>query len=189
MTDVADGSTGRGGGASAAAEVVPSSSPATTRATWTSGARCWGRLDVRRRIETVGTTPGLITTTTSDAGGQRLLHLVNVAPIAQRFRVSLGDVDVAGGAQLEIPARAGLMLPLDVRLDDAVLRWSTAELDGVGDGSTVLLRRGPGAGQALIETARAVVVDGDADATRTDDGWLVSWPAGHDGGQLRVALA
>ena len=70
-----------------------------------------------------------------------------------------------------------------------MLRWSTAELDGAGDGSTVLLRRGPSAGRALIETARDVVVDGDAEAKRTDDGWLVSWPGGADGDRLRVGLA
>jgi beta-galactosidase len=147
------------------------------------------RLGVRRRIETEGATPGLVTTSTADATGQRLLHLVNVAPVAQRFRARLDGAPVAGDAELSMPARSGLMLPLDVRLDGAVLRWATAELDGAGDGSTVLLRRGPGAGQALLETARDVVVDGDLTASRTDAGWLVTWPAGAEGDQLVIRLA
>ena len=70
-----------------------------------------------------------------------------------------------------------------------MLRWSTAELDGAGDGSTVLLRRGAGAGRALLETDREVVVDGDVEAARTDGGWLVSWPGGADGDRLEVRLA
>ena len=70
-----------------------------------------------------------------------------------------------------------------------MLRWSTAELDGAGDGSTVLLRRAAGAGRALLETDRDVVVTGDVEAARTDDGWLVSWPGGADGDRLEVRLA
>jgi beta-galactosidase len=145
------------------------------------------RLGVRRRVEITGATPGLVTTTTADADGQRLLHLVNVAPVGQRFRVTLDGAPVAGGAELEIPARAGRMLPLDVRLDGGVLRWATAELDGPGDGSTVVLRRGPGAGHALVETDGVVDAEG-GEAERTDAGWLVSWPAGADGQQVRVRL-
>ncbi len=147
------------------------------------------RVGVRRRVETDGATPGLVTTTTADDSGQRLLHLVNVAPVAQRFRVRLGGDPVFDGHELELPARNGLMLPLDVRLDGGVLRWSTAELDGAGDGSTVLLRRAAGAGRALLETDREVVVTGDVEAARTDGGWLVSWPGGADGDRLEVRLA
>ncbi|MGZ4493009.1 MAG: hypothetical protein ACXVEU_20420, partial [Nocardioidaceae bacterium] len=66
------------------------------------------------------------------------------------------------------------MLPVDVRLEGAVLRWATTELDGRGDGSTVLLRRLAGPGRAHVETEREVQVDGDAEVTRTAAGALVS---------------
>jgi beta-galactosidase len=151
-----------------------------------------GRTGVRRRLVADGAGPGLVATTTADAAGQRLVHLVNVATVPQRFTLDLDGVPVAGGAEIALGVRRGRILPLDVRLDDAVLRWSTAELDGAGDGSTVLLRRGEEAGSALLETAREVAVDGvsGAEATRTASGsWLVSWPGGADGEQLRVRLA
>ena len=147
------------------------------------------RLGVRRRIETTGATPGLVTSTTADSAGQRLLHLLNVAPAPQKFSVSVQGRPVADGAEIHLPARSGLMLPLDVHLEGAVLRWATAELDGPGDGSTVLLRRPGVPGQALLETEREVEVDGGAQVTRAESGWLVSWPSGGEGQRLRVRLS
>ena len=40
-----------------------------------------GRLGVTRHLVTEGSTPGLVASTTTDRDGQRLLHLVNVAPV------------------------------------------------------------------------------------------------------------
>lgn len=149
-----------------------------------------GRLGVHRRLVAHGATAGLVTTTSVDAAGQRLVHLVNVSTVPQKFTLELAGAPLAGGAEIELGARQGRMLPLDVQLDDAVLRWATAELDGAGDGSTLLLRRGAAAGGALLETDRPVTVDGaGSTATRTAAGhWRVSWPQGADGEQLRVRL-
>ncbi|MFC4494763.1 beta-galactosidase [Streptomyces ovatisporus] len=146
------------------------------------------RLGVGRRVTLDGATPGLVATTTADGSGQRLLHLVNVAPHAQNFTAAVGGTSVADGFRFRLAARSGLMLPLDVRLDGAVLRWSTAELDGAGDSSTVLLRRGEGAGRALVETARRVTVDGDAEVSPTGSGQLVTWSGGRAGRALRIQL-
>ncbi|MFI5692274.1 beta-galactosidase [Kribbella sp. NPDC051586] len=142
------------------------------------------RVGVRRRLIAEGNTRGLVVTSTADGTGQRLVHLINVAPVAQSFTLTVGDVVL----ELDLGAREGRVLPFDVRLDDAVLRWSTAELDGLGDGSTVLLR-GSAAGQALIETRREVTVDGDATAVRSEQGWLVSWPSGGGLDRLTVRLS
>ncbi|WP_432893198.1 beta-galactosidase [Kribbella sp. CA-245084] len=143
------------------------------------------RLGVHRRIVAEGNTPGLVVTSTADADGQRLVHLINVAPVAQSFTLTVGEVVL----ELQLDAREGRILPLDVHLDDAVLRWSTAELDGRGDGSTVLLRRSSDAGSALIETTRDVVVDDDATATRSEQGWLVTWPSDGATDRLTVRLS
>ncbi|TCC49196.1 glycosyl hydrolase [Kribbella pittospori] len=145
----------------------------------------WERIGVRRRIIAEGNTPGLVTTSTADATGQRLVHLINVAPVPQTFTLIVDGVSL----DLHLGAREGLILPVGVRLDDAVLRWSTAELDGPGDGSTLLLRRPAGPGRALIDTTRNVFVDGDAAVSRTAEGWLVSWPAGQAGDRLTVRLS
>ncbi len=136
------------------------------------------RLGVRPRVVADGATPGLVHTTTADDTGQRLVHLVNVAPVPQAFTLQLNGASVADGFAFDLAARSGLIVPVDVQLDDAVLRWATAELDGDGDGSTVQLRRGDGPGRALLETDREVAVDGDAEVARTDGGWLVSWGKG-----------
>ncbi|MFD3477829.1 beta-galactosidase [Streptomyces sp. NPDC058695] len=147
------------------------------------------RLGVSRRIVADGASPGLATTTTADDAGQRLLHLVNVAPVAQRVTLQIAGRPFAAGAPVELPARSGLMLPVDVRLEGGLLRWATAELDGLADASTVLLRRGDGPGRALIDTGRAVEADGDAEVTSVAGGGvLVSWPGGAGGEQLRVAI-
>lgn len=146
------------------------------------------RLGVRRRVIANGATPGLVTTTTADDLGQRLVHLVNVAPVTQSFTLDLNGSPVAGGFSFELAARGGVMLPVDVQLEGALLRWATVELDGAGDGSTLLLRRGDGPGQALLETDREVSVSGDADAARAEGGWLVSWFGGPAGEQLSVQL-
>lgn len=149
------------------------------------------RLGVRRHLVAHGESPGLVATTTVDGTGQRLVHLVNVATIPQKFTLDVAGVPFAGGAEIELGVRSGRVLPMDVRLDDAVLRWATAELDGAGDGSTLLLRRGNGPGSALLETAREVGVDVDSDAevARAEGGGrLVTWPGGADGAQLRVRL-
>jgi beta-galactosidase len=146
------------------------------------------RLGVRRRVVAQGASAGLVATTTMDDRGQRLVHLVNVAPVSQRFALSLDGISFAEGRALDLPARSGLMLPMDVGLAGAMLRWSTAELDGGGDGSTLLLRRGPGAGSALLETARDVSTGGDGRVSEAGGGRLVTWPGGADGERLSVQL-
>ncbi|MFD4227920.1 beta-galactosidase [Streptomyces sp. NPDC058545] len=149
----------------------------------------FARLGVHRRVVAHGGSPGLVTTTTADATGQRLVHLVNVAPVPQKFTLEVAGEPFADGASVEVTARSGLMLPADIRLDGAVLRWATTELDGPADGSAVVLRRGDGPGRALIDTDREVVVDGDAEVVRTEGGGvLVTWPGGAGGERLRLRI-
>jgi beta-galactosidase len=146
-----------------------------------------GRLDVRRRVVTSGDVPGLVVATTADASGQRLLHVLNVAPMPQTFTVDLDGVPLTDGTPVHLPARAGLMLPVDVRLEGGVLRWATTELDGAADGAAVLLRRLDRPFSALLETDREVDADGDATVVATETGWRLSWPGGGDG-PVRVRL-
>ncbi|MFE4255391.1 hypothetical protein ACFRU3_39140 [Streptomyces sp. NPDC056910] len=148
-----------------------------------------GRLAVRAQTVADGATPGLVTTVTADATGQKLVHLINFSVQPQRFTLTVAGELYAGGTVLELPARTGLMLPLDVRLDGAVLRWATAELDEPRDGPTLSLRRGAGPGSALLETDRTVVVEDGSRTERTEGGVLVTWPGGADGERLDVRLA
>ena len=119
-----------------------------------------------------------------------MVHLLNVAPHAQTFTVRIDGVPLADGFRFELAPRSALMLPLDVGLESGTLRWATAETDGDGGGSAVLLRRGAGPGRALLETDRDVTVDGeDAEVSPAEGGGvLVSWPGGAPGGRLRIRL-
>jgi beta-galactosidase len=146
------------------------------------------RLGVEARVVTPGSSPGLVAGTTVDSRGQRLVHLLNVAPTGQEFRVEIDGAAFAGGETVHLPARAGLMLPLDVQLEGGVLRWATTELDGAGDGSTLLLRRLDRSGSALVETDREVEADEDVTVTRTDEGVLLTWPGGAASDRISVRL-
>ena len=185
VTDVADGS------AVAVRVAAPGGGTAVVLACdYPCHLRFWrsllGRLDASRRIVTDGEAPGLVVASTADASGQRLLHVLNVAPVPQAFTVDLDGAPVTDGTPVHLPARTGLMLPVDVRLDGGVLRWATTELDGDGDPATVSLRRLDRPFSALIDSDREVAADGDATVVRTEAGWRLSWPGG--GGEVPVRV-
>jgi hypothetical protein len=52
----------------------------------------------------------------------------------------------------------------------------------------VLLRRLDRPASALVETDREVDADDDVVVTRTDRGWLLTWPGGTPSGTVRVRL-
>lgn len=64
------------------------------------------RIGVHRRIVAHGGSPGLLTTTTADAKGQRLVHLVNVAPVPQKFTLEVAGEPFADGAPSNWPHAA-----------------------------------------------------------------------------------
>ncbi|MCF6471784.1 glycosyl hydrolase [Nonomuraea sp. MG754425] len=108
------------------------------------------RLDVRPRHTHDAPVPGLIVTSTADAAGRRLIHLINVAPVEQTFTLHRHGEPLFGGSPIRLAARSGAMLPEDV----GPVAWSTCELAGAsGDG--VLLRRRHAAEAALVN-GRAV---------------------------------
>ncbi|MFI6386798.1 beta-galactosidase [Nonomuraea sp. NPDC050540] len=80
--------------------------------------------------------PGIVVTSTADADGQRLVHLLNVSPVDQSLVLSRDGEPLFGGRGIDLPARSGLMLPEGV----GDLAWSTCELAGPG----LLRRRGKG---------------------------------------------
>lgn len=54
--------------------------------------------------------PGVVVTSTVSAGGERLLHLINVAPSAVMLSVSHYGQPALGGRRITMPARSGLIL-------------------------------------------------------------------------------
>ncbi|MGQ5261145.1 beta-galactosidase [Micromonospora sp. ZYX-F-536] len=113
------------------------------------------RVGVRPRLDPRADAPGLVLTSTVDPAGQRLLHLVNVAPSAVTVALSWHGEPVLGGRRLRVPARSGLMLPYGIRVGDATLVETTCELVGVDD-AAVLLRPTQGEDVVVFATARPV---------------------------------
>ncbi len=131
----------------------------------------------RAAAERLGATPGLIhesdvpglfaTSTVDDAGG-RLLHLLNVSGYPCTTPVRFGGEALFDGRELCLPPRTGRMLPLGLRLPDATVRWSTAEISGTGEHSVSFAIPADGA-TVVLETEREVRPDGPC-GVRTADG-------------------
>ena len=116
------------------------------------------RLGVRPRLGHDGDTPGLVLTSTVDRAGQRLLHLINVAPSPVDLALHWRDRPVLTGRRLRLPARAGLILPYGVRVGPATLVETTCELVSRTD-CEVVLRPTQGEDVAVFDTDRPVQVD------------------------------
>jgi beta-galactosidase len=113
-------------------------------------------LGVRPRFTHDGA-PGVIVTSTVDRAGQRLLHLLNVAPTPTSFGLALRGRPLLGGRRLRLGARAGLMLPYGVRVGGAAtLVETTGELADLADGGVTLRPTQPDGDVAVLETARPV---------------------------------
>ena len=116
------------------------------------------RLGVRRRLRHDADEPGLVLTSTVDRAGQRLLHLLNVAPSAVEFGLRHRDRPVLSGRRLRIPARTGLILSAGVRVGAATLVETSCEPVSRSD-SEVLLRPTQAEDLAVFSTDRRVRAD------------------------------
>ncbi|TWD81193.1 beta-galactosidase [Kribbella amoyensis] len=133
------------------------------------------RLDVRPRHTHDAPSPGIVVTSTADAAGRRLLHVLNVGPVDQTFTLSRDGRPLFGGHRLALPARTGRILPLNVRLGDLTLLWSTTELAALSD-TTVTLRPTPTEAVVAVASRHPAAAPG-ATVTPGDPPTL-TWPAG-----------
>ncbi|GAA2216587.1 hypothetical protein ACFY2R_05810 [Micromonospora olivasterospora] len=116
------------------------------------------RLGARPRLAPDADSPGLVLTSTVDRAGQRLLHLVNVAPSAVTVGLGWHGRPVLGGRRLRVPARTGLILPYGVTVGAATLVETTCELISRG-GDWALLRPTQGDDVVVLATDRPVAAD------------------------------
>ena len=106
------------------------------------------------------------------------MHLLNVSGYAIGTPLWLDGEPLFGGRELEIPPRTGRMLPVGLRLPDATVRWSTAEISGTGERS-VSFAMASEDDTAVLETEREVRADGPCDVRR--DGRLMTVTARRSG--------
>lgn len=90
-----------------------------------------------RALEKLGAIPGLrndcpeqglFMTSSANPAGERLLHLLNLDGYDKQFRLSLSGKNLFGGRKITLRAHDGLMLPMDMTLDDVTIVSSTAEI-------------------------------------------------------------
>jgi beta-galactosidase len=130
-------------------------------------------LDVRPRFTHDGG-PGVVVTSTVDGAGQRLLHLLNVAPTPTALALTFRGRPLLGGRRLRLPARAGLMLPYGVRVGPATLVETTGELGAVQDGAVVLRPTQPDGDVAVFASAAPVTADRGTVRQSPDGRWVVT---------------
>ncbi len=94
--------------------------------------RVLDRLGVRRGLKLTTSTPGVFATTTRDAAGNRLLHLINISGYRPEVSITVADLDRE--LKLRPAPHTGYLLPLGVQLGQRRLAWANAEvLDVAGD--------------------------------------------------------
>jgi beta-galactosidase len=143
--------------------------------------RALARLGVRPRLAPDADAPGLVVTSTVDRVGQRLLHLVNVAPYPVTAALGWHGAPVLGGRRLRVPARGGLILPYGIRVGAATLVETTCELVGV-EADAVLLRPTQGDDVVVLATDRPVTASRGAVAAEAGR-VTVRLAGGPDGGR------
>lgn len=91
----------------------------------------------RRGLERLGTVPalrhdggqaGLFMTSTANADGERLVHLLNLDGYDKELRLTLAGKKLCRGRRIHVRARDGLMLPMNLRFGDITVVHATAEL-------------------------------------------------------------
>jgi beta-galactosidase len=144
------------------------------------------RLGVRPRLAPDPDGPGLVLTSTVDRAGQRLLHLVNVAPSAVTVALNWHGEPVLTGRRLRVPARTGLILPYGVRVADATLVETTCDLVA-HHGDEVLLRPTQGDDEVVLATDRPVGASRGS-VTVAGGRTIVRLPGGPDDEPVRISV-
>ena len=122
-----------------------------------------------------------------DRTGQRLLHLLNVAPTPTTLALSYRDRPVLAGRRLRLDARAGLMLPYGIRVGDrATLVETTAELVARTGGTVVLRPTQEDVDIAVLETDLPVTTD--RGSVQGGDGRTTVTMPGRAAGPVRLTV-
>ena len=78
-------------------------------------------------------------TSTRTPDGERLLHLLNLDGFAKVVRPTENGSPLFGGRELRLGPKAGVMLPLGVRVGPGKIVWATTEIAG-SDADSVTFR-------------------------------------------------
>ena len=90
------------------------------------------RLKVSPRWQLDADTPGVMVTSTISPKGDRLLHLINLAPHPASVKLNYRGREKFSGRSIHMDASSGLILPMGVRAKGYVISSSTAEIVKLG---------------------------------------------------------
>lgn len=97
------------------------------------------RLGVKPRIELDANYPGVMVTSTIASAGQRLIHVINVAPYAVSLKLAYRGRKLFEGNAITVPERSGLILPLGVLAGrGTMIVESTCEIVAAGGDKLVV---------------------------------------------------
>lgn len=80
----------------------------------------------------------------------QLIHLINIDNVDKKFHILHHDRVMLGGHQIQLPAKRGLILPVDLKLPVFVINYSTMELQTY-DKQSLVFRAYPGEHAISIE--------------------------------------
>lgn len=133
---------------------LPSSADLFGRAVATLGAR--------PGVTTRTPWPGVMTTTSSCADGQRALHLVNISGAGMPVGVTVDGHELFGGRALRVPPRSGWVLPLGLDVAGVRVTGGTGEVAGVAERAITFRLAGLDDGPGHVELAPGTTVLDDA---------------------------
>ncbi len=122
-------------------------------------AKLFSLLGVQRRWIIDAAAPGVFATSTITPNGERLLHVINVAPYEVTYRLRDNKGRDLFKRKLRIPARSGVMLPFGVKMNFATIVKSTAEIAHQGR-KTLLFRPTQKIDIIILKTNKKVICPG-----------------------------
>lgn len=122
--------------------------------------KVFGRLGVEPALAHGCPEHGIFMTTTRTPEGERFLHLLNLDGFVKVVRPTERGVALFGGRPVRLGAKAGVMLPLGVRVGPALVVWATTEIVGCDAGSITF---------RVTQPEEVVVIEGEGGVVESGD--------------------
>ncbi|WP_041054434.1 beta-galactosidase [Jeotgalibacillus campisalis] len=86
------------------------------------------RLEMKRSLAHDYQHHGIFMTSVGNEDRERFIHILNLDGLEKEFHLFENEVKLFEGHKVALPAKRGLMLPVNVKLEKAIIRYATAEI-------------------------------------------------------------
>lgn len=114
------------------------------------------RLGSRAKLTHDNAQYGIFMTSSATKMGERFIHLLNLDGFDKKLHVFDESRCLFGGRELELQAKDGVMLPVNVTIGDVRIVYSTAEVGEIADGS-IMFRLTQSKDVIALQTERTIV--------------------------------